>query len=78
MKYVTKNNQQESLMQSINKIVALVFGSFSDSRGKQEKTDLDEAVIGTQATAAWGYGVAAAARSYSDQIISSDGLSQKC
>lgn len=62
-------------MQSINKNVALVFGSFSDSRGKQEKTDLDEAVIVAQETAAWGYGVAA--RSYSDQIISSGGLSQK-
>ena len=55
--------------------MALVFGSFSDSRGKQEKTDLDEAVIVAQETAAWGYGVAA--RSYSDQIISSGGLSQK-
>ena len=62
-------------MQSINKNVALVFGSFSDSRGKQEKTDLDEALIVAQETAAWGYGVAA--RSYSDQIISSGGLSQK-
>ena len=62
-------------MQSINKNVALVSGSFSDSRGKQEKTDLDEAVIVAQETAAWGYGVAA--RSYSDQIISSGGLSQK-
>ena len=74
MKYVI-NNQQDSLVQSINKNVALVFGSFSDSRGKQEKTDLDEAVIVAQETAAWGYGVAA--RSYSDQIISSGGLSQK-
>ena len=74
MKYVI-NNQQDSLVQSINKNVALVFGSFSDSRGKQEKTDLDEAVIVAQETAAWGYG--AAARSYSDQIISSGGLSQK-
>ena len=72
-----KNNQQESLVQSINKNVELVLGSFSDSRGKQEKTDLDEAVIGTQAMAAWAYGVAEAARSYSDQIISSGGLSQK-
>ena len=52
MKYVKKNNQQESLVQSINKDVELVLGPFSDSRGKQEKTDLDEAVIGTQATAA--------------------------
>ena len=74
MKYVI-NNQQDSLVQSINKNVALVFGSFSDSRGKQEKTDLDEAVIVAQETAAWGYGVTA--RSYSDQIISSGGLSQK-
>lgn len=74
MKYVI-NNQQDSLVQSINKNVALVFGSFSDSRGKQEKTDLDEAVIVAQETAAWGYGVVA--RSYSDQIISSGGLSQK-
>ena len=55
-------------MQSINKNVALVFGSFSDSRGKQEKTDLDEALIVAQGVAA---------RSYSDQIISSGGLSQK-
>ena len=59
MKYVI-NNQQDSLVQSINKNVALVFGSFSDSRGKQEKTDLDEAVIVAQETAAWGYGVALA------------------
>lgn len=75
MKYVI-NNQQDSLVQNINKNVALVSDSFSDSRGKQEKTDLYEAVIVAQATAAWGYG--AAARSYSDQIISSGGLSQKC
>lgn len=75
MKYVI-NNQQDSLVQNINKNVALVSGSFSDSRGKQENTDLDEAVIVAQATAAWGYGVAA--RSYSDQIISSGGLSRKC
>ena len=51
MKYVI-NNQQDSLVQSINKNVALVFGSFSDSRGKQEKTDLDEAIIVAQETAA--------------------------
>ena len=51
MKYVI-NNQQDSLMQSINKNVALVFGSFSDRRGKQEQTDLDEAVIVAQVTAA--------------------------
>ena len=75
MKYVI-NNQQDSLVQSINKNVALIFGSFSDSRERQEKTDLDEAIIVAQVTAAWGYGVAA--RSYSDQIISSGGLWQKC
>ena len=74
MKYVI-NNQQDSLAQSINKNVALVFGSFTDSRGKQKKKDLDKAVIVTQEIAAWGYGVAA--RSYSDQIISSGGLLQK-
>ena len=51
MIYVIKNNQQESLVQSINKNVALVFVSFGDRRGKQEKTDLDEAAIGTHATA---------------------------
>ena len=62
MKYVI-NNQQDSLVQSINKKVALVFGSFTDSRGKQKKKDLDKAVIVAQEIAAFGYGVAA--RSYS-------------
>ena len=51
MKYVI-NNQQDSLVQSIYKNVALVFGSFTDSRGKQKKKDLDKAVIVAQEIAA--------------------------
>ena len=47
------NNHQESIVQSINKNLALLFGSFIDSRGKKGKDrHTDEAVVVAQATAA--------------------------
>ena len=67
MEKITKNLSCKVLTKTWRSYLAR---SYRQQRKIGKDRDTDEAVIGAQATAAWGYGVAAATRSYSDQIIS--------
>ena len=60
---MSSENQQDSILQSIHN----TWCSFSDSSGKEEKKE----ICLWLSNAAWGYGVAEAARSHSNHMISS-------
>lgn len=70
MKYVIEKINKRYRAKYLQKLGALIWLLQWPQMKTGKDRDMDEVVIGVQATAAWGYGVAAA-RSYSDWMISS-------
>lgn len=68
MKYVMEKSTSVYRAKYLQKLGARIWLVQWPQMKTGKDRDMDEAVIGVQATAAWGYGVAAA-RSYSDRMI---------